>query len=191
MLLTNKHAELIEKSKHWAVAHANDIAKKYYPYLSAGDIENVAYDALIKVAEGWDIKSGAWSTYLYSTFNHRAHKEFLKLRWGRRNGRTNTVSPPPDSLNLVIFESDNGDKFEAIDLLTDKTTIQQFGAAEIRATLESALKILPAREQEVVFRYFFLDETLKTIGDRLEVSTEWVRQLKEKALGQLKIILAD
>ena len=120
MMLTDEHTELIEKSKHWAVSQAREIAKKYY-HVSEGDIENVAYDALTDIAERWNREKGAWSTFMYVTFKHEAHRGFIKLRGAKRSGKLNTVRPGPESLNVVVYGSDNSNQLEVIDLLVDKT----------------------------------------------------------------------
>jgi RNA polymerase primary sigma factor len=60
----------------------------------------------------------------------------------------------------------------------------------LRREIERALTTLTSREAEVLRFYFGLNETvqltLEEIGERLDLTRERVRQIKEKAIKRLK-----
>ncbi len=60
----------------------------------------------------------------------------------------------------------------------------------LKEEIESAIKILSLREQEVIKLYFGIDceqpHTLEEIGDKFNLTRERVRQIKEKALRRLR-----
>jgi RNA polymerase sigma factor (sigma-70 family) len=66
---------------------------------------------------------------------------------------------------------------------------QALADEEQREEIESAMKSLPSREQDVVRRRF-LDgrETYKEIGESLGISPERVRQVESKALSRLRMM---
>ena len=66
---------------------------------------------------------------------------------------------------------------------------QALADKEQREEIESAMKSLPSREQDVVRRRF-LDgrETYKEIGESLGISPERVRQVESKALSRLRMM---
>jgi len=61
----------------------------------------------------------------------------------------------------------------------------------LREDLEAAVETLPAREAEILRRYFGLDsdrsETLEEIGNRFHLSRERVRQIKEAAIRRIRL----
>ncbi|MFH0857682.1 MAG: sigma-70 family RNA polymerase sigma factor [Candidatus Magasanikbacteria bacterium] len=85
---------------------------------------------------------------------------------------------------------DCDDDFDIFDILI---TPQSWGNQESsgdRIDVEQILTILDPRSREIIVRLFGLDgepeETLLQIGDRLKISRERVRQIKEKALQKLR-----
>lgn len=83
------------------------------------------------------------------------------------------------SLGDVVADESAGDPDERME------------ADELRHALDSSLTCLPEREQLILRLYFGLDDgeprTLSEIGDRLRISRERARQLKERALARLRI----
>lgn len=99
------------------------------------------------------------------------------------------------SMNAPVGEDDGSAEFG--DLLADDRPLQDemIEAAidgDSRGTLLSdALNLLPAREQEVVRRRFYTEdsETLEQIADSFGITRERVRQIEVKALARLRKIL--
>jgi RNA polymerase primary sigma factor len=60
----------------------------------------------------------------------------------------------------------------------------------LREDVRRALSVLSRREAEVVIQYFGLSyedaQTLQTIGERLGLTRERIRQIKERALGKMR-----
>lgn len=68
---------------------------------------------------------------------------------------------------------------------------ERIEADDLRHAVDSSLTCLPEREQLILRLYFGLDDgeprTLGEIGDRLRISRERARQLKERALARLRV----
>ena len=68
---------------------------------------------------------------------------------------------------------------------------EQFDDARIKKLLKECLNRLPRREARILNLYFGLGtdkpEPLERIGKRLQISRERVRQLKDRALGRLRL----
>ena len=68
----------------------------------------------------------------------------------------------------------------------DKELIKE----SLHKEIQTAIKILSIREQEVLKLYFGIDcdqpHTLEEIGDKFNLTRERVRQIKEKALRRLR-----
>lgn len=68
---------------------------------------------------------------------------------------------------------------------------EKFEDARIKKLLRECLNRLPQREARILSLYFGLDsdkpEPLERIGKRLQISRERVRQLKDRALGRLRL----
>lgn len=68
---------------------------------------------------------------------------------------------------------------------------EQFEDARIKKLLKESLNRLPQREARILSLYFGLasdkPEPLERIGKRLQISRERVRQLKDRALGRLRL----
>lgn len=61
---------------------------------------------------------------------------------------------------------------------------------EQKCVLDQMLAKLPPRDQEVLRRRFFGEETLKDIGDSMNITREAIRQIEAKALAKLRKMYA-
>jgi RNA polymerase primary sigma factor len=79
-----------------------------------------------------------------------------------------------------------------IETLEDATSNsdQQFAARECSSVVRDAMRVLDARERDVVERHYGLrngePETLQRIGTDWGVTRERVRQLKDRALEKIR-----
>lgn len=84
-----------------------------------------------------------------------------------------------DNSYIEIFSNENSPP-------PDKELIKE----SLHKEIETAIKILNIREQEVLRLYFGIDcdqpHTLEEIGDKFNLTRERVRQIKEKALRRLR-----
>lgn len=89
------------------------------------------------------------------------------------------ISPNEETRFVDIFVHDNDED-------TDNILIKESLSSEIH----DLLKTLPEKEQEVLKLFYGIDtsheHTLDEIGDRMELSRERVRQIKERALKRLR-----
>ena len=93
------------------------------------------------------------------------------------------------SLDAPVSEDDD---HSLLDMLADHTQRPPDTEAvegSVREQIEKALNTLDVRDAEVLRLYFGLDEepmTLEEVGGRLNLTRERIRQIKEKALSQLR-----
>lgn len=103
---------------------------------------------------------------------------------------------PDNSLNASYGEEDD---FEFQDALPDEGPNPEEIAAwhhdgKVRTGwVEDALETLSEREREIIVQRFLSEEknTLSDIGETFGVSKERIRQIEAKALGKLKVALAE
>jgi DNA-binding CsgD family transcriptional regulator len=75
---------------------------------------------------------------------------------------------------------------EVMQLASGQGTEQMVQKVLTTRAVDSALKLLPPREEQVVRRVFLENETLEEISDDLGVTRERVRQISLRALRRLK-----
>ena len=78
-----------------------------------------------------------------------------------------------------------------IDLIEDSECIinQRIKNESLQFEIEKAIKLLPQREQDIIRRSFGIgvqEESLDSIGEKLQLSNERVRQLRLKAIDSLR-----
>jgi len=107
--------------------------------------------------------------------------------------RTYALNNDYVSLNQDIFDGDD----EAISYLEDEQTASPEQNHFQRRNLEllaQAIETLDAREKQIITKYFGLNgeerENFVEIGNRLGISRERVRQLKERALEKMRKVYA-
>jgi RNA polymerase sigma factor FliA len=108
-----------------------------------------------------------------------------------------------DTINQISFvsvmaldelvSSEKGEGLSLIDTLADASADPGLGleAGEMRAMISGAINQLTDREKLVVVLYYFEGMTLNEIGEVLGVTESRVCQIHTKAVGQLRIKLAD
>ncbi|MGJ3263556.1 MAG: RNA polymerase factor sigma-32 [Salinarimonas sp.] len=109
------------------------------------------------------------------------------------------LSGPDASLNAPVADADAANPTEKMDFLVDDGPLQDETVgesidAERRITwLRTALSCLNERELDIVKARRLAEEqsTLESLGDRLGISKERVRQIESRALEKLKKALTD
>jgi RNA polymerase sigma-32 factor len=109
------------------------------------------------------------------------------------------LSAPDTSLNAPIVDGDAGSSAERMDFLVDGAALPDEtvgdtidGERRVR-WLRQALAVLNERELRIL-RERRLEEsqaTLESLGDRLGISKERVRQIENRALEKLRRALAE
>ncbi len=139
---------------------------------------------------------------------HRISKteEMLEQKFGRRPGfdeiaaeldlekesviDTMRIGNRHISLDAPLQDNDDA---SLLDVLRDKETLipdAQIAQSSLKEGITKSLNTLNTREREILKLYFGLDgetpHTLDEIGERLSLTRERVRQIKETALSRLK-----
>lgn len=108
------------------------------------------------------------------------------------------LSGPDTSLNAPVTDDGNGSA-ERMDLLVsdgplqDETVGATIDEERRSAWLRAALGVLNARELSIIRERRLADEgaTLESLGEKLGISKERVRQIETRAMEKLKIALLD
>ena len=109
------------------------------------------------------------------------------------------LSGPDVSLNAPVLDSDPGASAERVEFLVDGAPLQDETVGEaIDADrrvgwLRAALTVLSEREMRIVRERRLVDdaETLESLGAKLGISKERVRQIENRALEKLRRALAE
>jgi RNA polymerase sigma-32 factor len=120
---------------------------------------------------------------------HRADVELMDARF----------AGPDVSLNAAVSESDASASTQRLDLLPDDgplpdEIVEGTIDADRRAIwLQDALKSLTARELDILRQRRLVENaaTLESLGDRLGISKERVRQIESRALDKLRRVLIE
>jgi RNA polymerase sigma-32 factor len=120
---------------------------------------------------------------------HRADVELMDARF----------SGPDVSLNAAVSESDASPSVQRLDLLPDDGPLPDeivedaIDADRRTIWLENALKSLSARELDILRQRRLVENaaTLESLGDRLGISKERVRQIESRALDKLRRALIE
>ncbi len=109
------------------------------------------------------------------------------------------LSAPDQSLNAPIGDREDGPGAERQDLLVsdaplpDQTVGGMIDGERHSRWLREAMEALDPREREIIERRRLHESgaTLESLGDRLGVSKERVRQIENRALAKLKSVLLE
>lgn len=98
------------------------------------------------------------------------------------------ISSLPDDLNKLVSRMDNWEDYPSSEFLADDTLMKESRTHFINAIIGKLKK----RDADILRRAFGIgvkEETLEEIGDRMFLTRERVRQIKESAIRKLRDIL--
>jgi RNA polymerase sigma factor (sigma-70 family) len=151
--------------------------------VEAWDIKQACYTAFLDAVKAFKPDSGnKFTSYLNYPFK-QAVRELLRIRTGKR-----VILNSCTSLDKPIENSD-GELCTMLDLVADDNAFNFVENAEGKSdaeTIRAIVDTLSEPQKCVIQAYFFKDETLQAIAEKLHVSPERVRQIKAKALRQLR-----
>lgn len=109
------------------------------------------------------------------------------------------LSAPDVSLNAPLTDGDSPNSVERVDFLVDdkplpdETVGEQIDGDRRLGWLREALKVLSDRELRILRERRLVEDaaTLETLGDRLGISKERVRQIESRAMEKLRRALED
>jgi len=166
---------LAESVLPWAIVYAQRFV--HVAHLTQEDVTSCAGMGIAIALQTWRPEKGALASYVRRPIRWEALKIGFDrghvLQHGKRKKRVKALSV--------------GDGFHI-----RHHTCEQPGPAARTETANSLsrmhtlIRTLPGRLEHILRLYYFESQTLQTIGDTLGISRERVRQLKARALGQLR-----
>lgn len=164
--------------------------------LDNADMSQAAFLGLHRAAETFDpTKGAAFGTHAYWWMKAMCQEERFRMRTTIRAPRR-PASPIPKCSSLDV-DSDDGSTIGA-SIADEHTDDPAAGLQrdELPRVVAAALGTLAPRDALVVELRFGINgakepHTLAEIAERVGMSTEWCRKIVERALGQLRDVLAD
>lgn len=99
-------------------------------------------------------------------------------------------SPRHISMDATINVDDDNNLYDVIKSETSPTPDKELIYESLKLEINRLISILPQREADIIKLYFGLDSkhphTLEEIGEKMDLTRERVRQIKEKAIRRLK-----
>ena len=145
--------------------------------------------------EAWDLKQEAYTAFLGAVKAYDAGKGYklttylpLHIKKAvRRILAGNDALNRSDSLNELIGEDEDT---ERQDLVPDEHSAEPFDEVEERSVygeLHAVVDELPEQESEIIKSYYFSGKTMTVIAQENGLSVERIRQMKNSALGRLRL----
>lgn len=131
------------------------------------DAEDLASDVFVKIcdhSDRFDARKSSLSTWIFTITRNTVYDYFR------------TQHP------ALEIEDNLPDHDDFIEELCRQETL---------AELAEALKQLPERERDLLLLYFYRGRSLKQIADQMSLSIPYIKELKKKALKQLKEIMMN
>lgn len=153
------------------------------------DLEGNCYSVFLAALDAFKPDNPTqFTTYFNYNFQNMT-AELLNIRTER--GRQEPLNNC-DSLDRQI-EQDDGSTTTLLDLVVDQQScsfemdvLEALDRDQEAKAVREAVAALPDLERLVIERYYFDDKDLKTIGAELNVSFERVRQIRNKAIRELR-----
>lgn len=159
------------------------ICLKYYPYAKKtgyefDDLVSCSWFGIEKAIRAFELEKG-YKFITYLKFHIRnSIAEFLGFRGSKHLNTISLDTPISDTEDLTLG-----------DTLKDETSEELFDKIELNNVGESLWKEvekLPENERGVISEYYKTNKSYGVIAEDLGVSTERVRQIKQKALRKLR-----
>ncbi len=165
------------RSDEWHRVHAELCADRG---ITVWDLKQVSYPAFLKAIEAFKPEGGLkLSSYIkYPLLNE------IKAIIGGKNAINNAVR-----LDAPLYTDNEGNEVSGSDLLPDDNAqayYEQVEESDVYRIVREAVDLLPCEQQSVIKAYFFNSMSLKDIGIIHNRSVEWARQVKVKALNNLR-----
>lgn len=152
-------------------------AYKYSMALSVPlvDVIQESYIALVQAVKYYDdTKPYKFTTYLSQTIKSVPTRLL--------HGYDNAVS-----LNVIVGENE---QTELIELIEDTEVLEKFQesiyASDLSRIIYQSLERLEPLQKDIIVSMYFHDDELQTIANRLDIPSSKVRQIRDKALRELR-----
>lgn len=186
----------------WAVDRAKSFVQKYrgQPYsLDSDDAIQEALCGLNHALNKWNAKMArltTYSTWWMSQYMMRAMQNNSvihlppkvieqKRRWQNEQHELPSGMRTVISLDDPLPDCDGGVtlNLSGVAAYTDPSLTRDILEAE---TLHAKMRFLPERQREILYRRYWLGETLNDVADRYGFTRERARQIQNQALAKLR-----
>jgi RNA polymerase sigma factor FliA len=209
---------LVETFRSYSHAIAAEVLRKF-PSLEKDELRGAAELGLVEAANSFDPSRGVlFKTFAYYRIRGAIYDSLRKMGWfAKESPRLRfesganeymkdhaDASPPGGSpeeslqelkeittavvscyfLSLSSIEEEIPEKGK-------KSPEDEYLENEEHSNLRRAMTRLPEKNREVLEAYYFRDETLEEIGERLGVSKSWVCRLHAKSLELIRDLLGQ
>jgi RNA polymerase sigma factor (sigma-70 family) len=152
------------------------------------DVRQECYFAFLAALESYNREP---RTVMFNSFLDFPIRNKVYSLIGIRNGR-HSKKPLNNSFSLNAFSTDDeSDSF--INIIPDESAALPFEEIDYQSECDNIIKVvrnavekLEERQRDIIQLRFFEEKDLRSIGKRLNVSFERVRQLESKALDTLR-----
>jgi RNA polymerase sigma factor for flagellar operon FliA len=207
---------LVETFRSYAHAIAAEVLRKF-PTLERDEVRGAAELGLVEAASSFDPSRGVlFKTFAYYRIRGAIYDSLRKMGWfAKERTRLRFESAANEYLSDYSEAApSNGSPRETYEELQGitrsvlncyflslsgvaeelpetglKSPEETYAQDETQRNLHEALSQLPAKNRRVLEDYYFRDETLEAIGQRLGLSKSWVSRLHAKSLDMLREIL--
>jgi RNA polymerase sigma factor for flagellar operon FliA len=206
---------LVEAFRSYSHAIAAEVIRKY-PTVDRDDIRGSAELGLVEAANNFDPSRGVlFKTFAFYRIRGAIYVGLRKMGWFAKDSRLKFESGANEYMKDYVESAppaasgdDAAKELENITAsvvncyflsLTDmpgevaetgtKSVEERYGDQEMRERLREALTRLPPKNRQVLEDYYFRDQTLETIGERLGLSKSWVSRLHAKSLEMARTVL--
>ena len=209
---------LIETFRSYANAIAGEVMRKF-PGVDRDDLRGAAQLGLVEAANSFDASRGVlFKTFAYYRIRGAMYDSLRKMGWLSKDparlrfesGANEYMKDYSDSPSPGGTAEESCQELEDItssvlncyflSLSTMKEELPEQGAEspeqnyhrrEMAENIRKAMAKLPPKNRQVLEDYYFKDETLEAIGQRLGLSKSWVSRLHAKGLDMMKSYLQE
>jgi RNA polymerase sigma factor for flagellar operon FliA len=207
---------LIETFRPYAHALAGEIRRKY-PRVDKDDIEGAAELGLVEAANSFDPARGVlFKTFAFYRIRGAIYDSLRKMGWfaadrARVRFESGVNEYMKDYSESTASKSSPGEAYQELKDLaastvtsyivslssitqeipeTDRASPEaSYLETEVRDNVRKALDRLPEKNRQVLEDYYYRDNTLEAIGQRLGISKSWTSRLLAKSLDMLRELL--
>jgi RNA polymerase sigma factor for flagellar operon FliA len=207
---------LVEAFRSYSHALAAEVIRKF-PTVDRDEIRASAELGLVEAAGSFDPTRGVlFKTFAYYRIRGAIYDGLRKMGWFARDSRLKFESGANEYMKDYAESATSASGDEAVKELEDitssvvncyflslsdmpvepaetgaKSAEEDYGDREMRERLREALVKLPPKNRQVLEDYYFHDQTLESIGEKLGLSKSWVSRLHAKSLEMARAILAE
>jgi RNA polymerase sigma factor for flagellar operon FliA len=216
--LTNPN-RLIEAYRSYAHAIAAEIQKKLPPSVDRDDIIGAAELGLVEAARNFDPSRGVlFKTFAYYRIRGAVYDAMRRMGWLKNDTRlrfeaganeylkdyteTGAGETAPAPAAYAELQQLNSAVLTSYMLSLDGSNLEIADPAAVSAEdallerdrvrhIKDAISKLPDNNRLLIEQYYFHDETLEEIGNRLGLSKSWVCRLHAKSLDMLRALMSQ